>query len=439
MGVSREAVRSPQTITRLTPQRPSLDTDRVGSKPNETGNPDSRGKSRKRNAKPKARGGLLTATHVVVRAIAIVLGAACSVVALMSLVRPLTESLPVQLAVAVALSLLVPAVIVARLFPDRPKREASSLSWDVLAIVWISFGAAFFGLAHHYTQPWLAKEARLLAASGLPDVALAIELAAAVRPMPVVAESVTEPTSAPTPSASTPESEPDDAPVSPPPSAAVSSTPEASPQPLKRPENPLPLAVLDRRLAPAIVTVVTDGPRGRRAASGVFVNRGVVATTRDVMREATAVGLERHDHRWVQGGKLLAVSEGLDFALLRVELNDTPRLHFAPPRNLEPGTVLVTFARPLGRGQSHWLARVAGPMQSSILPLDAEVPPHREGALVVDRFGEAVGIVVHPDRAPEHATEPATAVLSFDPVMRRLEASISGAKTLEPLPDGEVL
>lgn len=411
---------------------------RVGSKPNETAEPPKRGDNRKRDAKPTARGGLLTAAHVVVRAVAIVLGAACSVVAVMSLIRPLTDSLPVQLGVSVAVSLLLPALVVARLFPDRPKREAASLSWDVLAIAWMVFAAVFFGLAHRHTQPWLAQEARLLAAAGMPEAALAVELAAAVRPMPVLTEPLSVSSVAAPASASARLPEPEHEPAAPPPTASVAPSRTTSTEPPPRPDSPLPLSVVDQRLAPSVVTVVSDGPRGQRTASGAFVRSGVIATTREVMREATAVGFELHDGSWVQGGELLAVSDGLDFALLRVDLDDTPPLGFASPHELEPGTVLVVLARPLGLGRTHWLTRVAGPMQGSLLTLDADVPPHRAGALVVDRYGEAVGIVVHPDRAPEQAGDRGS-VLSFDPVMRRLEKSVSGAKTLEPLPGGEVL
>jgi Trypsin-like peptidase domain len=385
------------------------------------------------------RGALLRASHVVVRTIAVLLGLPTTVIAVMALLRPFTAMLPLQLGVALVVAVLLPVLAVSRLFLDRPKREATSLSRDVLALVWMGVATGFVGVAQPYTKPWLGAEAQLLSTAGFPHVAHVIELAAAVRPMPnLTASSTAEPLvvapSTPSPVVSSSAT----APAAPPSTYTVDKP--APPPSHPRPDAPLSLAQIVDRTAPIVVTVFVDRPDGIASATGFFVDSyGVVATNRDLVDKATAVGLKRHDGTWIGGAQLLAVSDGLDYALLRFELNGfSPTASVAASTDIQAGTELVTLACPFGLGNTQWVARVSGTTSGYVLVLDQDVPPLRAGSPVVNRFGEVLGMVTAPDRA-RGSFGPNGAVIGLEPLLRRLESEDLRPRTLGRLPEQEML
>ena len=347
--------------------------------------------------------------------------------------------LPVQLGVALAAAVLLPVLAVSRLFLDRPKREAISLSRDVLALVWMGFATGFVGVAQPYTKPWLGAEAQLLSTAGFPLIAHVIELAAAVRPMPSLASRPAEPHDV-APSTLTPEaSSSATSPAAAPPSTYTVDKP-APPSSPPRPDAPLSLAQIVDRIAPIVVTVFVDRPDGIASATGFFVDSyGVVATTRDLVDQATAVGIKRHDGTWIGGAQLLAVSDGLDYALLRFELNGfAPTASVVASTDIQAGTELVTLACPFGLGNTQWVARVNGTTSGYVLVLDQDVPPLRAGSPVVNRFGEVLGMVTTPDRA-RGSFGPNGAVIGLEPVLRRLESEDLRPRTLGRLPEQETL
>jgi len=139
-----------------------------------------------------------------------------------------------------------------------------------------------------------------------------------------------------------------------------------------------------------------------------------------------------------RSGVVVAQSDGLDFALLRVTgAGDTPSLERRPSVDLSEGTELVVFACPIGRSRTRWLTRVAGPARGYLLDVEAEVPPHRGGGLVVDRFGRAVGIVTRPNALPRGTLAPHGAVLGLEPLWGHLDRG-GTARIVAGLPDEEV-
>ena len=397
--------------------------------------------------RPPSSGGakrraFLRATHAIVRTMAVALGLPATVIAVMALVRPLTSVLALQLGVALAAAVLLPVLMASRLFLDRPKREATSLSRDVLALVWMGFATGFLGIAHPYMKSWLGAEARLLSTAGFAPVAHVVELAAAVRPIPSLAPSPSaEPHEvAPSPSTHAPAAASASAnPAAAPPSAHAVGKP-APPPSLPRPDVPLSLSQIVDRIAPIVVTVFVDRPDGIASATGFFVDSsGVVATTRDLVDQATAVGIKLHDGTWIGGGQLLVVSDGLGYALLHFELNDfAPVAFVAAPAEVQAGTVVVTLACPIGLGNTQWVARVSGTTTGEVLVLDQDVPPLRAGSPVVNRWGDALGMVTTPDRALESGGPHGT-VVGLEPVLRHLDGKALRPRTLARLQERETL
>ena len=380
---------------------------------------------------------------------AILIGLPTTLVAVMALLRPVTSALSIQLGVALGLSVLFPVVVVARLFPDRPKREADSMSWDVLAILWMVLATGFVAVAHPYTRAPLAAEAQLLSSAGFPQVARVVELAAAVRSMPPAFGSPRiEPPAAVSPppaSASAPPSE-DDVEPAPTTSALVpappvedrvvtSPTPTEPPKAIPRPEAPLPLDQILERIAPSIVTVFVTRPDGPASATGFFIDaRGIVATTHEIVDGATGLGIKRHDGTWVRGGELLGFDEELDYALLRFDLDQpAPGPTIASTTDaFPPGTELVSVACPFGLGKTLWVARVIDTAGGSVVDVDQDVPPLRAGSPVVNFYGEIVGMITRSKRSGQGA------VLGLDAVLRRLESEDHPPRPLGPLPRREM-
>ena len=166
----------------------------------------------------ESTGGFALAQRIV-RAIAIVVGAACTFVTVSSLVGLVTSNGWIHLGVALVLTVAVPAFAVDRALPkassgtgDKKKGGASAkapppgLVADVAALVLLGIGMLFIGIGQPITRPLLVREGDRYAEEGHSILAHVVYLLAGVRPVDA----------------------PADATVTPPPSAAPAPTPTTS-------------------------------------------------------------------------------------------------------------------------------------------------------------------------------------------------------------------
>ena len=339
-----------------------------------------------------SRGVLPHVVHVVVRVLAILIGLPLSLVSVMAAVGLVTSSLPAHLGIASAIVVAVPAVAVARLFPDRPKEEANSFSWDVLAILWLAIATGFVGIAQPHTKLWLRAEAALLSEFGFLEVAHIIEFVAAVRPALVVPPTEVEPPAVasgglravppPTAGFSIPA----------PPFAPFELADDGSTAP--RPEQELSLDEVFDKVAPSLVTVVVDGPDGYLSASGFFIDKqGTVLTSKRIVTGASSIGVKKHDGTWVRGGTKVIDDENVRHALVLTDSDElTPAISIPTAFTHVPGTVVMGFACPVGLGHTRWVSRITSASADSLTVQDP-VPAHRDGSPILNRFGELLGMV----------------------------------------------
>lgn len=146
------------------------------------------------------------------------------------------------------------------------------------------------------------------------------------------------------------------------------------------------------RLAPSVVYLST----GDGIGSGFFVSRdGLVLTNTHVVGDHDKVDVVLHDGRKVEG-VVVERAEGVDLALVRLPLKDTPAVKLGSPR-LRVGSWIGSIGHGLGGA---WTFTTG--MVTNIYPLDGERPvfqtqiplnPGNSGGPVFDREGQVVGVV----------------------------------------------
>jgi hypothetical protein len=140
----------------------------------------------------KSIGGLALLRRIV-RVAAIVVGAVCTFVTLSSLVGLATANGWVHLAVALVLTVALPAFAVDRALPkpssDKKGDKKGSgkpppgLAGDVAALVLLGIGLLFIGIGQPVTRPLLVREGDRYAEGGHEVLAHAVYLLAGVRPV----------------------------------------------------------------------------------------------------------------------------------------------------------------------------------------------------------------------------------------------------------------
>jgi hypothetical protein len=130
------------------------------------------------------RDGSFAIVQRIVRAIAIALGAVCTLVSFASIVGIVTGNGWARLLVALLFTVGVPLAVVDRALPkkDADKTPLSRVA-DVAAVVLLSVSLAFIGFGEPITRPLLVREGDRLAESGYGVPAHAVYLLAGVRPV----------------------------------------------------------------------------------------------------------------------------------------------------------------------------------------------------------------------------------------------------------------
>jgi len=120
--------------------------------------------------------------HGIAKTIAIVVGLALTILALMALIGLLTDNFWIRLVPAVLVAVATPLIAIERMLPaDEPKR-AKGLPTDFLAILWLGFAVLFVGVAGPITRGVLVAEGDRYAASGPMIVARSVYWIAGATP-----------------------------------------------------------------------------------------------------------------------------------------------------------------------------------------------------------------------------------------------------------------
>jgi len=259
----------------------------------------------------------------VVKALALGIGGALSLVCLMATVGLVVESGWIRSIVAVLALLIVPAVIVDRLLPEDAATEAKGLPTDVFALAWLGLGLLFTVALQGVTRPALVTEGERLTQAGYATLAKLAYFAAGVTPVTAAPTSPSTSQKPPTPATSARASSSATGPA-----ASASGTQEVSPPASASapPRSPAAkekdAAALFEELAPSVVTVsVGDQEQILGGGTGFLIDsRGTIATNHHVIEDAKRVKVTFMKGTSFDEPELLTEDAAVDLALLRVDL-----------------------------------------------------------------------------------------------------------------------
>lgn len=374
-----------------------------------------------------------------IKVLALVVGGLGTVLCTMAVVGLVTDNGWARVAVAVVFAIALPALLADRLAPEDPEQAAGATS-DVFAFTWMAITVGVALGAGAVTRPVLAAEGDRLARADMGILASALYALAGVTPTP--AGAAPEPpskTSATSSVGIAPAHPPtgSEIPFSGPPSSAAGedaapaeSAGASSPPPPERAESseredemdeepePPPRRRDDEVFAlalPSLATIATDGPRGLRGGSGVFVSADVVATCRHFFDEATSVSLTFPSSRDpVEAVSVVAEEPNDDLVLVRVARPDATRPAPFPIATAEPIAVerAVLVGDPLGLGPTLLAAPVSRHEPPAAPRLSVDLSAPTLGSPIYDDRAQLVGIVAGPDEPRVITAERIAALLA---------------------------
>ena len=159
---------------------------------------------------------------------------------------------------------------------------------------------------------------------------------------------------------------------------------------------------LFENVAPSVVYIFTSngGPQGGGAGSGFVWDRaGHVVTNHHVIAKAEKVFVSLNDGRSTEA-KLVGSDPDTDLAVLKIELDNLPRIKIADLNKLNIGDVALAIGYPFRIGQTvtQGIISATGRNQVSqntyenFLQTDAAINPGNSGGALVNSNGEIIGI-----------------------------------------------
>lgn len=329
-----------------------------------------------------------------VKLVAIVVGAAVSVVALMSVVGLFTENVWIGLGVAVVVLVGVPLVAVDRLLPNDGSPRPGLVT-DVLAMAWMGGATATLVLGTSMLQEPLRDEAARFDAQGWNHVAWGTRVAAGT-PAPG-AETLPEREEA-TPAVD--EATPTVAATEPAANTAPAAGAEYTPAPPKAQEREtLAPAELFKTWAPSVVTIKTEVPFGSGVGTGFVIDdKGTIATNHHVIDDAVKIRVKLYDGTEADEVELLESNPDHDLAVLRIKIAKLP-----PPvvlgvsDDVVVGESVIVIGNPIGLEHTMTDGLVSSRRVwegKKYIQMSAPVSPGNSGGPVFNDHGDVIGVTV---------------------------------------------
>ncbi len=173
-------------------------------------------------------------------------------------------------------------------------------------------------------------------------------------------------------------------------------------------------------------------PPGRRDRGFVVDGRGYVLTNEELVRGATVIEVTLHDGRRLAAA-LVAQDPLNGVAVLKVKVTGLPAIALGDSQALTAGEPVLVIGDRRGSDPTLTVAtiRATGAATGGNLAVDLPVSRQGSGGPLLNRFGQAVGIVI--DSAGETPTLTfAVPIDRVKPILRRLATAPSPAVALGP-------
>jgi S1-C subfamily serine protease len=161
-----------------------------------------------------------------------------------------------------------------------------------------------------------------------------------------------------------------------------------------------------------------------RVGSGFVVERGLVATTWNVVENADSIFLTLTDGRTSRTCTLHDdASTGL--TLLRMPFEDAPPIEPGGSEELKPSAHLTILGNSLGIFPSVTLGTFSRRAARGLLEINCVIPPGNSGGPVLDARGKLVGMVigrVHREQGPEKREDMTGLAVPAEAVVRAVKA-----------------
>jgi len=346
------------------------------------------------------------AVVVGVKALAVLVGLALSVLSLMAVVGAATDNGWARLLVALVVTLVATAFVADRALPaGAVQQKKGGLATDVVTIFLLALPLLMLGALRTWTQPLLVREGDRLAGAGFGVAARVAYAFGGVRPTFAAAPLATSSEGSPGGRGESDASPPAASP------SASGASPAATPSGSATSIAPAPTAtddVLDTKLehtpaevfrawAPSTVCIAATSRTGEGGGTGFVVDaRGVIATNHHVVDGADAVRVKLYDGTWIDDVELLAQSDDDDTALLQVKTDHPLRaVPMGDSDKVAVGERILAIGNPLGLEYTLTDGLVSARRMlegKPMIQMSVPVSPGNSGGPVFDVHGEAIGI-----------------------------------------------
>lgn len=322
-----------------------------------------------------------------VKGLALVVGGCVTMLAGISLVGMVVQTVWIQMVLAAIVAIGLPLLLVDRLLPKDGGSRPGLLT-DVAALLWMGIATGAVAAGTTSLQAPLEAEAVRLDDAGMKHSAWAMRwMAGADAPVPVLASA----DEAPQPEDESEAPEPKDESLQP--------GAEFTPAPDGTDRSALEPAALFKAWAPSVVSIKVDTLYGSGMGTGFVIDdRGTIATNHHVVDEAKSIRVKLFDGTEVDEVSMLESNPEEDLALIRVRTDvELQPVALGSSDKVTVGEPVIVIGNPIGLEHTLTDGLVSARrlwQGKRYIQMSAPVSPGNSGGPVFNAYGDVVGVTV---------------------------------------------